>query len=183
MIEKDAKQMNSLAFKRKWKKIKELDDRYEISNCGEIRNAQTFKILKPCLSRNGYLRTNLRLTDGKKKWFLNHRLVAEYFVSNPLNKNVVNHKDENKLNNYFANLEWVTQKENVNWGTGIKRQRVQLFKPVIQLTINGRYIKKYPSIKDAAKATHTTSPHIVRVLKGQRKTTGGFKWIYANDHV
>ena len=41
-----------------------------------------------------------------------HRLVAEYFIDNPNNLPVVNHKDENKLNNNVNNLEWATYSQN-----------------------------------------------------------------------
>lgn len=51
---------------------------------------------------------------GKGKTFLSHRMVAELYVENEENKCCVNHKDGNKKNNDYKNLEWVTIKENVN---------------------------------------------------------------------
>ena len=44
-----------------------------------------------------------------------HRLVAEYFLKKPKGKDVVNHKDCNRINNHVDNLEWVTTKENIDY--------------------------------------------------------------------
>jgi hypothetical protein len=41
-----------------------------------------------------------------------HRLVAQCFIPNPLQKRTVNHKDGNKQNNDVSNLEWMTYSEN-----------------------------------------------------------------------
>jgi hypothetical protein len=40
--------------------------------------------------------------------FYAHRLVAEAFIPNPNNLEIINHKDGNKLNNNIDNLEWVS---------------------------------------------------------------------------
>lgn len=44
-----------------------------------------------------------------------HRLVAKYFIENPNNYKVVNHKDCNRANNNADNLEWCTTQYNVRY--------------------------------------------------------------------
>lgn len=61
--------------------------------------------------KQGYHYVGISYNNNYKK-FRVHRLVAEYFVENPYNKPTVNHKDGNKLNNDYRNLEWVTISEN-----------------------------------------------------------------------
>jgi hypothetical protein len=68
------------------------------------------KELKPWTCR-GYLSVVL-YNNGMKKSILVHRLVAGAFIPNPLKLPVINHKDGNKKNNYYWNLEWCTSSEN-----------------------------------------------------------------------
>jgi uncharacterized protein YpuA (DUF1002 family) len=72
------------------------------------RKNGTLKELKQGISTRGYPTVNL--ADGK---YLIHRLVAETYIPNPNNKPQVNHIDENKTNNNVYNLEWATNKENI----------------------------------------------------------------------
>ena len=85
-----------------------LDD-YDITYDGKVINKHNRHILKGQPNSKGYLRVCI----GKKFYFI-HRLVAEKYVPNPDNKEQVNHKDGNKLNNTADNLEWVNNQENRN---------------------------------------------------------------------
>ena len=69
--------------------------------------------LKPAIAKIGYKVIVLTDANGNPKMKYIHRLIAQHFIYNPLNKKQVNHKDGNKLNNKISNLEWVTQKENI----------------------------------------------------------------------
>lgn len=95
-----------------WKNIYEYPN-YEISNFGRVRNRGK-KILKPNINK-GYYDITLS-KKGKQKHFLIHRLVWNHFgESNRIEKNlVVDHIDENKLNNHISNLQLLTNKENLN---------------------------------------------------------------------
>ena len=116
-----------------WKTI-EINQNYEISNLGRIRNKRTNHILKPHTRPDGYC--SVLVLTGFKKYsrVYIHRLVAKYFIPNPLNKPYINHKDFNPRNNCIDNLEWVTQSENNLWSKeriskahiGIKRSEVTL---------------------------------------------------------
>ena len=70
------------------------------------------KQLKPEIQRNGYKRVLLISRENKRCHKLIHRLVAEAFIPNPKNLPQVNHKDGDKNNNHYTNLEWCTSQEN-----------------------------------------------------------------------
>lgn len=91
-------------YGNEWKKIKDFDN-YFVSNIGEIWSSLTKNILNNQLN-GGYLRVFI----GKQK--LIHKLVAEAFIENPKNHSIINHKDGNKTNNHFSNLEWISFSEN-----------------------------------------------------------------------
>lgn len=109
-----------------WKDIKGYEGIYQISNKGRVKSlgnnkTRKEKILKPKPANNGYIRVYLCRKGEKPKPFLVHRLVAEHFILNPDNLPVVNHKDENKLNNNVENLEWCSVEYNNKYGTRQER--------------------------------------------------------------
>lgn len=107
-----------------WKDIKGFEGLYQVSTYGRIKSFKSpngkpigksyEKILNPGKNANGNKYTGFLLrNDIEKIPAYLHRLVAETFIPNPLNKPDVNHKDCNKRNNSVDNLEWVTKSENM----------------------------------------------------------------------
>ena len=103
-----------------FKDCKYYEELYEVSNYGRVRNKKTKKFLTQHDNGNGYLFVCLWVNNKSKREYV-HRLVALTFIPNPDNKPTVNHKDEDKQNNYVENLEWMTYKENNNYRTHIER--------------------------------------------------------------
>lgn len=162
-----------------WKDIKDYEDLYQISNLGRLRKIKNkIQIIKPIKCTNGYLEYAL-WKNGKRKVFLVHRLVAQYFIDNKNNLPEVNHIDENIENNSVINLEWITSKDNANYGTrNIKCREANRknFKRVIQYDLENNIIKQFECISDAAKSVNGDSSFISRVCKGKQKTAYGYIW-------
>lgn len=101
-----------------WKDIKGFESLYQISNLGRVKSlSRKWKpdesILVNQINTFGYHVVRLGQGVGKYKQFFIHRLVALHFIDNPNNLSEVNHKDGDKLNNDFTNLEWVSRSKNM----------------------------------------------------------------------
>lgn len=109
-----------------WLPVLEFEGYYEVSSMGRIRSVDRMVShlgSKPVLKRgmlminrwygkNKYLKQTL-CKCGIRKHCIVHILVAQVFIPNPENKREVNHKDGIKGNNKITNLEWATEKENI----------------------------------------------------------------------
>lgn len=166
-------------MKEVWKDISGYEGLYQVSNFGRVKSlkCRREKILKLEKTKDNYL--TIRLSKDKTRKHIGvHRLVAQAFISNPDNLSQVNHKDENKENNFVENLEWCTQVYNMSYGTRVQRLSME----VNQYDLQGNFIKKWNSIKEAERQLHIR--HISDCCKEKVISAGGYIWKYTdNDKI
>lgn len=159
---------------------------YSILSSGTVIGKKG-KLVKLSKGTTGYYQINAYSGGKRVKTFLVHRLVAAAFIPNPKNLPEVNHKDGDKSNNHFTNLEWVSRSENIKHGiatglipksmvgrTGSKHCRSI---PVVMYGITGDSCW-FESTGDAARKTGYSAKSIQDACSGKLKTYKGMKWRY-----
>ncbi len=155
--------------------LKIIYDRYTIDEYGNIFDNQKNKYLKQQDNGFGY-KYVMMVIDGKYRQQKVHRLVAMAFVENKENKPFVNHLDCNRSNNYYKNLEWCTQKENINYAQKINSSYNDRNKKVGKYDKSNNLIKTYNSLSEASRDTGITIASISYSANNKRKTGGGYIW-------
>lgn len=134
-----------------WKPIKESDNKYEISNLGNVRNIRLKNNIKYRLDRYGYPRIGFRNKKGKRIYMFVHRLIAIYFIDNPNNYPIVNHKNGIVTDFRIENLEWCTYKYNTRHSYDVLNRKGQCGDQNIKIRITkDNEIKEYFSMKEAS---------------------------------
>lgn len=182
--------------KKEWRNLEFLGyPNYEVSNLGDVRSLSYGLMSENRVSKHGYRRVRL-YNNGKKKAFPVHRLIAFAFVENPNKKewNVVNHKDENKLNNRADNLEWCNTAYNVTYGTCVQRRVDAKFKngtwncdelkeinrkPVYKYDFDGNIVKRFISQTESYKVDMVTSG----MLRSDMPIKNGYFYSYREDII
>ena len=172
---------------------------YKVSNLGRIlslnyRNTGRAELMTPVEDKKGYLKVNLS-KNGKTKYCLVHRLVAETFLENPENKPCVNHKIEGEkgktMNMVFFNkdgnidkekttIEWCTYEENNNYATHNERMAKTKSKKVLQLSLSGDLIREWPSTNECGRNGFNQGV-VAACCRGEKPQYKGYKWCYAQS--
>ena len=173
---------------------------YKVSNLGRIlslnyRNTGKAELMTPVEMPNGYFQVGLR-KNGETNLCLVHRLIAETFLPNPEGKPCINHKIEGekgkKINMVFFNedgtidkerttIEWVTYKENNDYGTHNKRMAKTKSKRVLQLSLSGDLIREWESTRECERNGFDHS-NVTKCCNGKQKSHKGFRFMYADDY-
>lgn len=180
-----------------WKDILGYEGLYQVSNMGRVRSLDrevadgsgvriaNGKVLKSEMLQNDYLRVGLH-KDGKRKWFLVHRLVYAAFNGEIPDGLQVNHIDEDKTNNRLENLNLMTPKQNTNFGT--RNQRVakaninhpSMSKPVVAFNEDNEIVFEFASTKEAAR-NGFNSGDLASCCRGERRAHRGYRWRYKEE--
>lgn len=144
---------------------------YYISDNGEVYSYynSSSKVLKKYIGTDGYYQVKIPDNFGADTHIKIHRWVAKYFVENknPEKFNVVHHKDENKLNNNFQNLEWVTLALNTQYSCG---------KKCCMLSKDNTILSIHETIADLSRYYRVDSSTASKQCNGKKNCfTGGLK--------
>lgn len=182
-----------------WKDIVGFEGIYQVSNIGRIKTCERTIIrcdgkpqhINECirsigLDTKGYYRTMLTY-DNKRITIKVHREVAKAFIPNPYNKPQVNHINGIKTDNRIENLEWVSNIDNAYHAIKNGLSSTPM-KPIIQMSMNDEFIKRYACIQDAVRDGFSMS-HISAICNKTASKNRinpcishkGFKWIFESD--
>lgn len=139
-----------------------------------------------------YFRVALYNHSHKRKRWLVHKIVGLVYVPNPDNKPFINHKDGDKFNNAYWNIEWCTSSENNTHAYRVlgrtistaNRYRVgeqlrrALSKPVAQYTLEGDLLNTFPSAMEAWRQLWKWQTSISRCCRWECEQMYGYKWKY-----
>lgn len=158
-------------------------EKYEVSDRGNIRSLDfrrtgQVRLMKPGKDRNGYLYICL-MENGKGRWHKVHRLVYEAFKGPIPEGFEINHLNEIKDDNRIENLEAVSHKDNINYGTCSGRAGEKHRKGVCQYDLDGNIIKDdWASMSEAGKTLGIDVGQISACCQGKPhyNTAGDYIW-------
>ena len=176
-----------------WREIPSGKTFYEASTLGRIRSVDRIttkrnrwgqerpytvrgRVLTPWFDNSGYFVVYL-CGDGRREAINVHRLICETFCEKPNGKEFVNHRDCNKSNNHFLNLEWCTQSENMAHAVATKLM-AETKKSVTAISKDGAVTLFFDSIAEAAIAMGNLKKrrNVWSALMGAIPSAYGFNW-------
>jgi hypothetical protein len=173
-----------------YKDIPDFEGYYQASNLGNIKRlaiglVKQERVMRPMDNGNGYLNIPLCKNGTKRRYYV-HRLVASAFHGANKTGLEVNHYDGNKYNNTPENLSWTTRAENQKHrydvlghhgaNKGRCGDKMWTSKPVLMYDLNGNFIQRFASMREASQKTEISDSCIRSASCGKQKSAGGYLW-------
>lgn len=163
-----------MAAREHWKPIVRFESKYEVSDLGRIRNAETKYVLKPFFNNCGYLIAQVAINRTKHVATVSS-LVAEAFLGPRPPGMQIEHLNQDKTDNRLVNLTYMTQSQNIKRsyansdrprrnGPRLSQQAHDL---INQLWATGQY-----SQVQIAKLLDVSSASVNRIVRGLSKAAG-----------
>jgi len=167
----------------------------EVSTLGRVRTLDKMvwngrgtwlmkgKILKPASDKDGYLTVAVKINDkfiSKKV----HRLTAQTFIPNPDSFAEVNHKNCVRDDNRVSNLEWCTHSYNNRYREkhGVSQMEA-IGHCLFAINLETLETLHFRAQTEAGHSLGISVGNINNVIKGKRKTAGGYWFVEDNGHA
>lgn len=167
-----------------WRDITGYEGLYQVSSYGRVKSLERM-VHRP--QKGDYLKKERLIKGWMKpdrhiavelcgKVFYLHQLVAQAFIPNPNNHDVVHHLDHNPQNNMVDNLVWMSDEEHKKLHA--EELGVQFSKKVYQYTLADELIKVWNSVIEAGRGLEINQGSISNCCNGRCNTYKGYKWSY-----
>ena len=176
-------------------------DRYLISDQGDTWSVKWHSVMNNSCNENGYYSVNLCKDSKVKRVYISRLVLLAFGEDTPENWEELqaNHKDEDRSNNCISNLNWLTPKENINWGehnkksaesrSGQHRTEEQKEKmgeahkgkgtvKVISVNLEDNSYLEWDSIREAAAVLGVDPGNISACCRGKRYSLNGYTFKY-----
>lgn len=177
-------------MEEKWVGVSGFKNRYTVSDRGRVRGLMSGGILKPWLSNSGYLTVKLKVKGQRYSRYV-HALVARAFIGPRPRGFLVNHKNGHKLNNSRKNLEYLSRSDSMyyDYKMGFRKGHCPKAsiearrRSVIQISKQGKPLRVFFSINEAARVVGGWNQNIGKACRGEILTASGFHWKYTKKKV
>lgn len=164
MIELTKEQKEKELLNDNWKTVPGWT-RYEVNQYRVLRNKKKH-IMTAKDNKRGYLiYIVLKDEDNKPHILSKHKAVALAWIPNPQNLPVINHKDENKLNCFYQNLEWCTSSYNNSYNGIRKKKNEKRKKEFFVYDSQRELIEKRVGVRDFCRENNLSQRNVFSVLK------------------
>ena len=171
----------SMVYVAKTPHVDETGRSYQVINTAWGKRKITHPVYDHKL-KSGYYQVNLPRFKGNKGVASVHRLVFLTWQDDlPVNYREldINHLDEDPSNNCFANLEMITHRENINYGSHNQRMANSKVKYgtsalIVAIDIQTKWEFHFPTASDCARKLNLKPSHVTNCLAGHRHKHHGF---------